>query len=243
MSLVRCLCASSLVLATSLALVAPARAATVVASRGPSAAQYPVGRKLDAGAQLNLAAGDTVTLLDNRGTRVLSGPGNFPVVQAAASNRQSVFAALVRDRTSVRVRTGSVRNGPNGEPPRSPNLWYVDVSRPGAYCLADPDNVRLWRPAPGTNAEIAVKGPGGSGKVSFGKDDLVAPWDAAAGAISPGTTYELSDGEGKPLGWISFELVGGDTSTMEGLAAKLIEKKCTVQLDLLASSLQLPTGG
>ncbi len=241
MSLVRCLCAGGLLLATLLALVAPARAATVVASRGPSAAQYPVGRKLDAGAQLNLSAGDTVTLLDNRGTRVLSGPGNFPVVQSTASSRQSVFAALVRDRTSVRVRTGSVRNGPNGEPPRSPNLWYVDVSRPGTYCLADADNVRLWRPAPGTDAVITVKSPTSSGNVSFGKDDLVAPWDAGAGAVSPGTTYELSDADGKPLGWLSFELVGEET-TMEGLAAKLIEKKCTVQLDLLASSLQLPAG-
>ncbi len=181
MSLPRLFGASALLLASSLAAAARAEAATVVASRGPSAAQFPVGKKLDTGAQLTLSVGDTVTLLDDRGHARPERARLIPAAQSSDGNRQSVFAALVRDRTSVRVRTGSVRNGPNGEPPRSPNLWYVDISRPGTYCLSDPDNVRLWRPALGTNAAITVTGPKGAETVSFGKEDLVAPWECDGG--------------------------------------------------------------
>lgn len=224
----------------SLLAAAAAHAATVVASRGPSAAQYPVGKKLEAGTRLALASGDTVTLLDGRGTRVLTGPGTFSAAQTSEATRQSVFTALVRDRTSVRVRTGSVRNGPNGEPPRSPNLWYVDVSRPGRYCLADPANVRLWRPMPGEAAVITVKAGQASQQVSFAREDLVAPWDSVAIPVKSGVSYELLGADGVSMGTASFETLASSGGTMEDLAARLIEKGCTIQLDLLAATVQLP---
>lgn len=228
--------------ALTLALLAAAQAeaATIVAARGPSAGKYPVGRKIEADAQVVLAAGDTVTLLDERGTRILRGPGTFPLAQTGGGTRQSVFQALVRDRTTVRVRTGSVRNGPNGEPPRSPNLWYVDVSRPGTYCIADTANLRLWRPSMTDETTLTVREGRASKAIAFAKGEMVAPWDVAALPVKPGSTYELVGGDGKNLGKLSFKLIGPVPQSPEATATLLIDQGCTEQLDLLATTLQLP---
>lgn len=241
MNLAKTLGLAGLGLAATLAFAAQAQAATIVASRGPSASKFPVGRKLASDAKITLVDGDMVTLLDERGTRVLAKPGTFTVGQSSSDSRQSVFVALVQDRATVRVRTGSVRNGPNGEPPRSPNLWYVDVSRPGTYCLSDPAHLRLWRPAMGEAATLTIKGPKGSGQVIFGKDDMVAPWDTSVVPVVAGADYALF-GNGEAMGKFSFKLIDAVPQDMEATAALLIDKGCSEQLDLLTSTLRLPEG-
>ena len=52
----------------------PAQAGVVVKSSGPSAATYPVGRKLSDSSTITLRAGDSVTVLTDSGTRVITGP-------------------------------------------------------------------------------------------------------------------------------------------------------------------------
>jgi len=240
MNSARRLGAAGLALAASWLAAAQVEAAMIVAARGPSAAKYPVGRKLEADAQIALAAGDMVTLLDDRGTRILRGPGNFPVAQVGGGTRQSVFQSLVRDRATVRVRTGSVRNGPNGEPPRSPNLWYVDVSRPGIYCIADTANLRLWRPSMTEETTLTVREGRTSKAIAFAKGEMVAPWDVAALPVKPGSAYELVGGDGRSLGKLSFKLIGPVPQSAEATATLLIDQGCTEQLDLLATTLQLP---
>src|SRR5688500_10845380 len=65
--------------AALLASTASAAAVLVVRSSGPSATAYPPGKALPDTHVLKLKASDTVVLLDSRGTRTLSGPGNFSV--------------------------------------------------------------------------------------------------------------------------------------------------------------------
>src|SRR6185369_4761891 len=102
--------------ALALAIPAAAEAAIVVASSGPSAATYPVGRKLDDAGTITLRAGDTLTVLDGKGTRVLRGAGNFPVAAAAGTPAKSAtFAVLTMQRSAQRVRTGAVRTGVGAE--------------------------------------------------------------------------------------------------------------------------------
>ena len=60
-----------------LALPGIAAAAIVVASSGPSARNFPAGKKLDDAASITLQAGDSVTVLDAKGTRVLRGAGTI----------------------------------------------------------------------------------------------------------------------------------------------------------------------
>lgn len=73
----------------------------VVRSGGPSAAQYPAGRSLKTGEPIRLKAGDTLVLLDSRGTRTLRGPGTFDA--SPPSSPQTAAA------TPARPRLGAVR--------------------------------------------------------------------------------------------------------------------------------------
>ena len=125
--------------ALALAIPAAAEAAIVVASSGPSAATYPVGRKLDDAGTITLRAGDTLTVLDGKGTRVLRGAGTFPVAAAAGTPAKSAtFAVLTMQRSAQRVRTGAVRTGVGAEAPASRSACGASTPR-----LPPPTR---WRP-------------------------------------------------------------------------------------------------
>jgi len=228
------------VLATALAAaVAPgvAAAAIVVASSGPSARNFPVGKKLEDNATVVLQAGDTVTVLDARGTRVLRGAGSISLAKSGGAAATATFAALTRQRSSARVRTGAVRGETTGAPVRSPNLWYVDVAKSGTACVIDPASVRLWRAAPAKAANYTISGGAGSAAVGFAAGAMVAPWDAARLPVSDGASYVLVDSSGKQVSRITIALLASAPATPEATAAALIEKGCQAQLDLLSASL------
>jgi hypothetical protein len=218
-----------------------AMAAIVVASSGPSAAQYPAGKKLDDDGQVTLRAGDTLTILDARGTRVLRGAGTFSVSSpAAGADRSATFAALTRQRASQRVRTGAVRDPVAPVKVMSPNLWYVDVSQGGTRCLVDPAGLRLWRADASAPASYRIAGSGNaSATVDFAASSMVAAWDAAL-PVSEGASYAISRAGSPQSVTISFALLPEMPETAEAMAQVLIEKGCTTQLDLLAQSLAVP---
>ena len=94
-----------------LALPVAAQAAIVVSSSGPSAGAYPVGKKLPDTGTITLRPGDTVTVLDSKGTRVLRGAGTFAIGAPSGGSASSTFAVLTMQRSAQRVRTGAVRSG------------------------------------------------------------------------------------------------------------------------------------
>lgn len=220
-----------------LALPGMAMAGIVVASSGPSAKQYPAGRKIDDGAAIVLQAGDSVTILDQKGTRVLRGPGTMALNKGGSVATVNAFAALTRQRSAARVRTGAVRNGPGSGPVRSPNLWYVDLAASGTVCVIDPAYVRLWRADPAARASYAITGGAAKGTVQFAAGEMIAPWDAAKAPVSDGTSYILADGAGKTVTSLKFAVLPAAPATPEETAAALIAKGCQAQLDLLAASL------
>jgi hypothetical protein len=219
-----------------LAVPGAALAAIVVAASGPSAGEYAVGRKLEATARVTLRQGDTLTVLDEKGTRVLRGPGTFPLSQASAPARTAVFAALTRQRAAGRVRTGAVRDPTVGLTVRSPNLWYVDVARPGKQCIVDPANVRLWRAAADKPAQLRVAGAT-EATVDFAAGAMVAP---VAVPVTDGTGLVIRDVGGSELGRFEFAVLPTQPDDPESLAEALIARGCTAQLELLASSLAPP---
>lgn len=82
--------------------------ALVVRSSGPSARQFPAGRRLKDKEKLTLRPGDTVVLLDGRGTRTLTGPGVF------ATSAETGTPSVARMATPRRA-VGAVRgSGPVG---------------------------------------------------------------------------------------------------------------------------------
>jgi hypothetical protein len=226
---------------------APADAETIVVrASGPSAKGYPAGRKLPDGGSLTLKGGDVVTLLDGRGTRTLRGPGTFNASAPATAGNDSrtSLASLLETKRVLRARTGAVRGtiGDGATAPRSPNLWYVDISQPSVACVPDPANVRLWRPdisKPATVTATAIGSGGGSGTISFAQGEAVASWPASL-PVANGARYRLSwAGLGQPIE-IGFAVLGNGAGGLENMAATLIERKCDAQLNLLVETVALP---
>ena len=217
------------------ALAASAQAGVVVSSSGPSAGQFPAGKKLDDNSSITLRAGDTVTVLTSGGTRVIKGAG-VHLVGAAGESKRSTFAVLTRQRSAARVRTGAVRGtGPaDGGAQRSPNLWYVDVSRSGTMCVASPEAVRLWRPGGDTAAAYTLTGGAQPVEVTFAENARDVAWDAAALPVADGAKYSIATADGGSTNVVNFVMLDTVPEEPEDLAARLIDKGCTNQLELLA---------
>jgi len=99
----------------------------VIKAVGPSARQYPPGRRLPDNATLNLKNGDVVTVLKDRGTRIFRGPGRVSVASAPTPGPRS---------GGVRIAAGAVRGGPpTGAPGQATNLWQYDVGTTGRACF------------------------------------------------------------------------------------------------------------
>ena len=222
--------------------LAQAQAGVVVAASGPSAKTYPVGKKLAPTDKVVLQAGDTLTVLDENGTRVLKGAGTFSLSGKAGADRSSTFALLTRQRSAQRVRTGAVR-GDEAGPITRPNLWYVDVRQSGPMCLANPAEVRLWRPATSGEALYAIA-PGGSkasGKAAFGDGEMLTVWDLSQSPVTDGAKYVVAGQNGTPSE-ITFRVLDSIPVAPEDLALKLIEKGCTAQLDVLSTAMSTADG-
>ncbi|MEE4154540.1 MAG: hypothetical protein V2I27_10310 [Erythrobacter sp.] len=228
--------AGALLVASSAAM-----AGVVVKSSGPSAGDYPVGKKIDDEATITLKAGDSVTVLTSKGTRVMSGAGTYKVGDRPKATRAR-FAALTRKRAANRVRTGAVRGAApatSGEQPMNPNLWYVDVSRSGPMCLYDLSAVRLWRPfsegiatyrVVDTNTQSAID-------ITFDDGEAIAALDPARMTIAQGTPYTIAGPEGTDVSSVTFVPLSEDYPEADQLAEALVAQGCLAQVDLLAERL------
>lgn len=226
--------------AAALTLIpAAALAGVVVASSGPSASGYPVGKQIGANDRIVLRAGDTLTVLDGNGTRVLRGAGSFTLSQRAGASKRSTFAVLTERRSATRMRTGAVRGVGDTGPVTQPNLWYVDVAHPGKVCLAGTDSVRLWRASSDKLAGYTITaGAGGaSQKVTFGPGDALAGWDTKTLPLAAGTEYHIAAADGHSPGTISFAILPEVPAEPEALAQQLIANGCTWQLELLSNAM------
>jgi hypothetical protein len=219
----------------SLALAGGAMAqAIVVRSTGPSAAQYPQGRKLPANASVSLKPGDKVTVIDKAGSRVLSGPGNFTLNSAVERGGGSVMANMMVGGGS-RARTGAVRGAPVGlEAPTAPdNIWAIDVTKGGTYCVADPASLVLWRPnrADAITGKLAANGK--TSPVAWKAGSALKLWPADVPVVD-GMTYSFTGPVTVNSSITLKKLAEVPTDQMQ-VASMLAEKGCNAQLDVIAS--------
>ncbi|HEY6816704.1 MAG TPA: hypothetical protein VI168_14285 [Croceibacterium sp.] len=217
-----------------------ASAGVVVSASGPSAASYPVGKSIGNSERIALRAGDTLTVLDGNGTRVLRGAGTYTLDQQGGASQRGAFAALTQRRTASQVRTGAIRGEQEMRPP---NLWYVDVSHPGTVCVPAVDRVRLWRPVKEGEATVTLRANAGgaSHSLTFGDGATLATWDTAAFPIADGASFGLSGPEGA-AGTLTFVLLDTAAEEPEALAQQLIQKGCTQQLELLSTTTMIVDG-
>jgi len=221
---------------------AAASAGVVVAASGPSASSYPVGKKIGNTDRIVLRAGDTLTVLDGNGTRVLRGAGTFSLDQQSGASQRDTFAALTERRSAQRVRTGAVRGEDDGAARHSPNLWYVDVGQAGKVCLAGTERVRLWRASTEGDATYLLRADGGGNHtVTFADGDMLAPWDTKLLPVANGSVFHIAGPEG-PDRELSFVVLDTVAEEPEMLAEQLIENGCTTQLELLTTATLIAEG-
>jgi hypothetical protein len=226
-------------LAAAALVVAPqsAEAGVVVSSSGPSAGQYPVGRQISAGTTITLRDGDTVTVLENGGTRVFRGAGAHSLGSASTASRNRAFASLTTQRAAARARTGAVRTGVTGNI-SNPSLWYVDVSKAGTICLPQDGRARLWRADTQAESTYAITAADSDeeGSVNFPAGEMLASWSPGA-APNPGATYRIGHGGGTGPVEVSFVFLPETPGEPEALASAFIANGCTVQLEQMASAM------
>lgn len=221
----------------------------VVRSTGPSAAQFPQGKRLPAKAKVTLKGGDRLTIVDKAGTRVLAGPGSF-TLDGTLSNDQGAatrVGGILSGGTNPRMRTGAVRGAPPGALSGGPdNVWYIDVTKGGKYCVANPNSVMLWRPnrEMAAEAKLTATSGGRMAKVTWPKGSSLKAWPTAQLPVTDGSTYVFSDPVGPTVTIVTHVLPALPNDQVE-VAGLLGDRGCMAQLDVLANAATpgAPSGG
>ena len=243
----RILAALGAMLATAALGVAPALAqAVVVRASGPSAAKFPTGKKLPDGARVSLEAGDTVTVLDRAGTRVLKGKGAFTIDSQVVRDRGVVgmLSRTLNNPTSIRA--GAVRGAelPGASPaPMVPkSVWIADIDRGGKVCVPQGSGLYLWRS--GNEARrltwLGEAEGGAMVRLLFPQRTSGVAWPAATLPLIAGRSYRMND-DGASDRAVEFEIVSLAPDAIPDNAAELgsllLSNGCTVQFEMLADSL------
>ncbi|MEH6757465.1 MAG: hypothetical protein V7676_08140 [Parasphingorhabdus sp.] len=216
----------------------------VVRSTGPSATSYPAGKKLANGAKLTLKNLDMVTVLGKGGTRVLKGPGVFSLgaTASAQSSSSTRLASFINNRGSSRARTGAVRSAGvsvSNEEPKNPNLWFLDVTKGGKFCVADANALVLWRPDYTGSATASIVEPanGTVTAVAWRKGNPLKSWPTAEAPLTDGARYRLIGSNVEKSVEINFVMLNESPQNLDDAAAALIANGCQSQLDLLVDTL------
>lgn len=216
----------------------------VVRAGGPSARNFPAGKTLATNSRITLLAGDTLTVLDSRGTRTLRGPGTFSAEAPAGKQTNASFTRLISTQNKRRARTGAVR-APEGEPvvARPSNLWDIDTARSTTMCVTDAGGLRLWRADKVGDAALTLTNDatGKATRIAFRSGMQEAAWPADM-PTAEGARYTLRrTGQAAPVR-IAFARFTGNMQDPANTASALLAKGCSAQYDLLVTALERQEG-
>ena len=229
---------AAFVLATAFTTTAVHAATIVVRSNGPSAGAFPVGKTLPTGAAITLKAGDVLTVLDAGGTRVLRGPGRVAVSGAGQANVNGI-AALIADTGARQTRTGATR-GAIAAAPHPTNVWFVDMTRGGNFCVSDVKALALWRAASDRAASWTVTRAGAPPvQIQFRPGQAVAAWPLAALPVTDGARFRI---EGSMPVTITTRLLPSSPASLDSAAQALLDHGCTAQVDTLVAATAVDSG-
>ncbi len=204
----------------------------VVRAAGPSAASFKPGQRLADG-PITLKAGDSIVVLDAKGTRSFSGPGSFSLAAPSAAAQDVAFSDLLVQKPARRARIGAVRAGGQDQgPPTPPGVWALDTRASDTVCAIDPANIALWRADSSAAQTMTItRDDGASASVLFGAGQALATLPpAVAGKIAT-----LTIAGGKTPVRLTMKQIAAP-SDVEALGAALIEAGCQSQFQRLASN-------
>lgn len=220
-------------LAITLLAAVPALAGPlVVRAAGPSASQFRPGQRLP-DAPVILKAGDSIVVLDAKGTRSFSGPGTFSLAAPSAEAQQVAFSDLLVQKPARRARIGAVRAaGQDQGPPSPPGVWALDIRTSDTVCALDPANIALWRADTTAAQTITItREDGTTATVLFGAGQATAPLPAAVAGKTGRFTF--SGGKSPVTLTVKQVAAAGD---VEALGAALVEAGCESQFQRLATN-------
>lgn len=215
----------------------------VVRSTGPSASSFPTGKKLAGNAKITLKKLDSVTVLSRSGTRVLRGPGTFSLNRSASANSTTTsrLANFINNRSNSRARTGAVRGAgvTVNATPKNPNLWFLDVTKGGKFCVANANTLVLWRPdyTGSATANIVEPDTGNITEVAWRKGNPLKKWPNATAPVNNQASYQLIGSNVPQAVEVSFVMLESMPQNMDEAAEILIANGCQSQLDLLVDTL------
>ena len=219
--------------------------AVVVRSTGPSAVNYPKGKRLAATEQVTLKAGDVVTVLDKAGTRVLRGAGSFSL--KVAVNRDSGSAALLARSLSnpASVRAGAVRGAgdTSGENVLPVSIWLADTEQGGMVCVPRGSDLYLWRSQSAKRSfSWLTEATGGEMvRMQWPPKTVGIAWPKTMLAPQEARTYRIYD-ETAPEAVTEFQIIMIEPEAVPADAASLgtllLDNGCKAQFDWLAASLE-----
>lgn len=221
---------SFVVMVAALAATSALAGPLVVRAAGPSSGQFKPGQRLP-DAPVTLKAGDSIVVLDAKGTRSFSGPGTFSLTAASVEAQQVAFSDLLVQKPARRARIGAVRAvGQDQGPPSPPGVWALDIRQSDTVCVLDPATVALWRADTSAAQSIGItREDGAQATLKFGIGQALAPLPAAV-AGKPGT-LKLSGGKSPVTLTVKQVAAPGD---VEALGATLVEAGCHSQFQRLA---------
>ncbi len=238
--------ATPLALALSFAVSAQAMAqAVVVRSTGPSAVNYPKGKRLAATDQVALKAGDVVTVLDKAGTRILRGAGVFSLTVAINRDRGSA-ALLARSLSNpASVRAGAVRGAGDttGEHVMPVSIWLADTEQGGTVCVPRGSDLYLWRSESAKRSfSWLTEATGGEMvRMQWPPKTVGIAWPKTMLAPQEARTYRIYD-EIAPDKITEFQIVMIEPEAVPADAASLgtllLDNGCKAQFDWLAATLE-----
>ena len=216
--------------------VAVARA-IVIKSAGPSVKSYTPGKVIADNSSVTLKAGDTLTLLDGQGTRVLKGPGVFATT--ATTQTSSNLTTMFKNTGTRQVRTGAVRGVNTGAPPRPSNIWLIDTSKSATVCVADTSAVSLWTPSGEAVSKLTLT------RVSDGKSvpldmrpmQSVRAWPIEELPITDASEFRVTREASAASVTLHFATLGPNPQGVENTIASFVRSGCTTQLDMLIEAM------
>lgn len=228
------------VLAVTFGLATSAAAqSTVVRATGPSAAEYPAGKKLAAGARVVLEAGDIVTVIDSGGTRVLKGPDRFTIGARREAERDVLGTFITRRGNRERVRLGVVRGDVGQEGPiPAPTVWLLEWRQPGPFCYTGDGRLFVWRQENSGAARLSIKATQGIATTSLAWEDgsRISAWPQDQAPLDAGATYTVALEGGAEQFDISFVRLASEPQDLSELVSMLAQNGCTGQMERLIAA-------
>ena len=243
--------ASSFALAAVLALLAATSSAVragelvVIASTD---SEFGVGSVLDGARAIQVADGQSVTLVSSDGrTLKLRGPYSGrpdPAPDTGDSGLLDALADIVKP-TKKDVSTAGIMRS-TLYAPKQP--WVIDSGQSGAHCVLPGRPVLLWRPIAVGAASAALKADadpsggqsgdpaGGQADVTWRDGGYTAPWPAGL-PLADGATYQLEFAVTGKTQRLSIHQVPGELDSDVSRAVWMHAKGCTAQAKALLGKL------